>query len=118
MDEIEVEIGRSKKDGSTFEDDKHAGIRGVVVSIRHENSPSEVVLVKPNQSDTDLIDVPSEYLKPIPPQKKDRFKVLGGDYKGQLGYLMGFDGEDSIVQLDSGTSYEIIPTRLLGKRGV
>jgi len=61
------------------------------------------------------VTVTAEHLLRIPPQKKDKVKVLSGDQKGATGVLIGIDGADAIVKLDQTFVIKILEMDALAK---
>jgi hypothetical protein len=49
-----------------------------------------------------------EYLDIVKPGKKDNVKIVSGEYRGQIGHLIGVDGVDGIVKLRGGSGFKIM----------
>lgn len=61
-----------------------------------------------------IMALPSE-LEIIPPRKSDRVKIVGGQYRGSTGKLIGIDGSDGIVKIDDNLDVKILDLALLAK---
>ncbi len=60
-------------------------------------SNARATLITPSQ--TEIILLQSQML-PVPPSKKDSFKVIRGEYRGKLGQLLSIDGDVGVVKLE------------------
>lgn len=61
------------------------------------------------------ISVPNEMLEPVAPSKRDRLRVVGGNFKGECGSLVGVYGNDGIVKMDVNMEIKILPMTTLAK---
>lgn len=62
------------------------------------------------------VSIPSDYLDPVPPSKRDFIKVVGGEFHNNTGQLIGIDGMNGIVKLDAEEQrIEIIKMQNLAK---
>ena len=52
--------------------------------------------------------IPSRYLEPTVPQKKDRVKILSGDFKYQLGTMSSINNQEACVTMDDGSNDMLI----------
>ena len=50
------------------------------------------------------------------PGKKDEIKVVSGQQAGETGKLIGIDGEDGIVKMDTNSDIKILDLESLCKR--
>ncbi|CAH8272659.1 unnamed protein product [Arabidopsis lyrata] len=73
----------------------------------------KVSLGSSGEGDT-IMALPSE-LEIIPPRKSDRVKIVGGQYRGSTGKLIGIDGSDGIVKIDDNLDVKILDLALLAK---
>ncbi len=55
-----------------------------------------------------------EQLNIVRPEKKQKVRVLSGDYAGQYGTLVGLEGSDGVIKLQNGGS-EVINMSQLAK---
>jgi len=51
--------------------------------------------------DNELVVIPPDYIEPSVPGKKDRIRIIRGEFKGATGELMGIDGADGIVKMEN-----------------
>lgn len=50
------------------------------------------------------VDIPFDTIEAVRPNKKDRVKIILGEYRGELGSLIGVDSHDGIVKLKNDVS--------------
>jgi transcription elongation factor SPT5 len=48
----------------------------------------------------DAVMLGEDSLKPVVPQKRDGFKVLKGEYRGNIGHLLSIDGDEGVVKIE------------------
>ena len=60
-----------------------------------------------------VVMVQARFLEPTLPQKKDRVKVLAGEWKNLIGTVASLNNQEAVVSLDSGI--QMIGINLLGK---
>jgi transcription elongation factor SPT5 len=96
-EDIEVRILSSDKRG--------------VVKRSSQTGPCRVLLLDSNQEQ----DVPAGDLEPVRPEKKDKVKILSGEFAGQIGALIGIDQQDGIVKLAGSSDFKILRMSLLAK---
>jgi hypothetical protein len=94
MIDIQVKIipagGRSFREGSI--DQEVAVIRNVDSTRR----TCTIHLENTNES----LSIPCEFLTPVPPEKKQNFKVISGHEKGKTGFLLSIDGQEGVVRFE------------------
>jgi transcription elongation factor SPT5 len=78
-----------------------------------QDGTCKVSLGSSGEGDT-IMALPSE-LEIIPPRKSDRVKIVGGQYRGSTGKLIGIDGSDGIVKIDDNLDVKILDLALLAK---
>jgi len=61
--------------------------------------------------------VPVQEVTRVPPSKKDRVKVVRGEFAGQVGTLIGLDAADGIVKLEETSDIKIMDMDFLAKLG-
>eukprot|EP00112_Aurelia_sp_Birch-Aquarium-sp1_P010415 Seg2223.3 transcript_id=Seg2223.3/GoldUCD/mRNA.D3Y31 product="hypothetical protein" protein_id=Seg2223.3/GoldUCD/D3Y31 len=67
-------------------------------------------------SERETIPVRMNLLDVVPPCKKDRIKILGGDDKDGTGVLINIDGPDGIIKMDrEDLGLKILQLHLLAK---
>lgn len=93
--------------GSKFRDGTFDTVHGLIKDIES----SHQIIVKLYNGET--VTIPSEFLTPVPPEKKDSVKIIGGEYKNQIGSLISVDGLDGVVKL--GVEFKVMSMKLLAK---
>ncbi|KAI9468509.1 MAG: hypothetical protein EXX96DRAFT_590896 [Benjaminiella poitrasii] len=93
MEDIEVTFKKSQND---INKDQHGKIIGV---NRASRTCTVLVIDSDKQTET-----PFDGLEPVRPSKKDGVKIILGEFRGQLGSLIGVDSHDGIVRLKGGGS--------------
>lgn len=58
--------------------------------------------------------LPSE-MEVVAPRKADKIKIMGGEYRGCTGKLIGIDGTDGIVKVDDTFDVKILDMAILAK---
>ena len=61
-----------------------------------------------------IMALPGE-LEIVPPRKNDRVKIVGGQYRGSIGKLIGIDGSDGIVKIEDNLDVKILDLAILAK---
>lgn len=62
------------------------------------------------------MDIPYDNIEPVRPSKKDNVKIILGDYRGELGSLIGVDSHDGIVKLrGDGSGFKILSMSSVAK---
>ncbi|CAN6860414.1 unnamed protein product [Brassica oleracea] len=61
-----------------------------------------------------IMALPSE-LEIVPPRKNDRVKIVGGQFRGSIGKLIGIDGSDGIVKIEDNLDVKILDLAILAK---
>lgn len=59
--------------------------------------------------------VEAEFLRPVPPSKKDKVKIIKGEMRGMVGELHGIDERDGIVKIEGTKAIHILQMSFLGK---
>ncbi|KAG0222755.1 transcription elongation factor spt5 [Actinomortierella wolfii] len=116
--DIEVRV-TAGSGGSSFEDGKYNDMVGRMIRVpaRSALSPTAKcdVRLMGGSEDGKVISVPIQNLEPVKPVKNDQVKVLTGQHRGNLGALMGVDGEDAIVCFRGENMYNVLTMPALGK---
>uniref|UniRef100_A0A1J3FXK4 Transcription elongation factor SPT5 n=1 Tax=Noccaea caerulescens TaxID=107243 RepID=A0A1J3FXK4_NOCCA len=73
----------------------------------------KVSLGSSGEGDT-IMAIPSE-LEIVPPRKNDRVKIVGGQFRGSIGKLIGIDGSDGIVKIEDNLDVKILDLAILAK---
>jgi transcription elongation factor SPT5 len=94
--DIEVQIK-----SNTFRGGQYYNATGVIREVGE--TMCKVVL-----SRSETISVPFEFLEPVKPTKKDRIKITRGELRGHTGSLIGIDGADGIVKMDTNLDIKIL----------
>lgn len=63
----------------------------------------------------ETVTVPNDMLEAVAPAKRDRLRVVGGDFNGECGSLVGVYGNDGIVKMDVNLEIKILPMTSLAK---
>jgi len=84
---------------------------GVVREVGDTSSKIKLL----GRGDSDVIPVPHEFLEPVMPGKKDKIKIIRGDFKGYTGSLIGIDGTDGIVKMEVNLDIKILRLDFLAK---
>lgn len=54
-------------------------------------------------------------ISPVRPEKKNKAKILSGEFKGKTGLVIGIDGQDGIIKFDGKSDFKIVPMAFLAK---
>jgi len=84
---------------------------GVVREVGDTSSKVKIL----SKADGDTISVPHEFLEPVTPAKKDKIKIIRGEFKGHTGSLIGIDGSDGIVKMEINLDIKILRLDFLAK---
>ncbi|KAL0645768.1 hypothetical protein Bca4012_044059 [Brassica carinata] len=84
----------------------------ILVDI-HKDGTCKVSLGSSGEGDT-IMALPSE-LEIVPPRKNDRVKIVGGQFRGSIGTLIGIDGSDGIVKIEENLDVKILDLAILAK---
>ena len=103
---IEVQVVSSN--GQKFRDGIHDSVHGV---IRELEAPTQVV-VKLFNGETAVI--PLQFLETVPPQRRDRVKIIGGENKNEIGLFLSTTTQDAVVKLPS-SELKVIPMKWIAK---
>jgi len=106
MPDIEVRI---KSD--SFRGGQYYNSVGVVRDVGETSS--KVTLL--NRLEAETISVPHEFLEAVIPAKKDKIKIIRGEFKGYTGSLIGIDGADGIVKMEVNLDIKILHLDFLAK---
>ena len=98
---VEVEIIGGAQKGSS----------GVILGDHGPNDITVVVMIGDEELDIKVADI-----KRCVPGKKDLIKVVSGVLAGETGSLIGIDGDDGIVKMDTNSDIKILELECLGKR--
>ncbi|CAM8923198.1 unnamed protein product [Rhodiola kirilowii] len=85
---------------------------GVIQEVLSDGS-CRVSLGSSGRGDTVTV-LPTE-MDIVPPKKSDRIKIMGGVLRGYTGKLIGVDGTDGIVKVDSTLDVKILDLVSLAK---
>ena len=102
--DIEIKVSSSVGDESL------EGIHGVIKEI---DQSSGKVTVKLYNGDTSML--ACSCLELVPPERRDVVKIVGGEYRGQLGVLISVDGLDGVVKLSEGSEIKVLAMAILAK---
>ena len=106
--DIEVLIKPSRT-GSSFKDGSLDGLKALIRGVESSRTARVIVLTTRN-----FESIPIDSLEPVPPEKRGALKVVTGEYKAQIGTLIGIDDKDGIVQLNNSSGeIKLIPFQLL-----
>ncbi|ORY05248.1 transcription elongation factor Spt5 [Basidiobolus meristosporus CBS 931.73] len=109
--DIQVRVVSNRHTGQKYQaggyDQQSARIR----YVNRGGESCEIVLDGSN----DKLSLPVDYIEPVKPNKNDKIKVMGGEFKGQVGTLIGIDGQDGIVKLEGGRDFKILNINGLAK---
>ncbi|KAL1920767.1 uncharacterized protein VTP21DRAFT_11402 [Calcarisporiella thermophila] len=105
--DIEVKVVR--RGGNAFQDGAYDGQTGAVLEV-----PTASTCRVKLQDGHELI-IPTEFLDPVRPTKRDKAKCILGDHQGELGMLAGLDANDAIVKLKNFADFKIISIRHLAR---
>ncbi|KAF3506052.1 hypothetical protein F2Q69_00002575 [Brassica cretica] len=101
MPDILVEIHKVGEDSDV----------GVIRDV--SDGTCKVSLGSSGEGDT-IMALPGE-LEIVPPRKNDRVKIVGGQYRGSIGKLIGIDGSDGIVKIEDNLDVKILDLAILAK---
>ncbi|KAH0890324.1 hypothetical protein HID58_052753 [Brassica napus] len=101
MPDILVEIHKAGEDSDV----------GVIRDV--SDGTCKVSLGSSGEGDT-IMALPGE-LEIVPPRKNDRVKIVGGQYRGSIGKLIGIDGSDGIVKIEDNLDVKILDLAILAK---
>ncbi|XP_010424426.1 PREDICTED: putative transcription elongation factor SPT5 homolog 1 [Camelina sativa] len=101
MPDILVDIHKAGEDSDV----------GVIRDV--SDGTCKVSLGSSGEGDT-IMALPSE-LEIVPPRKSDRVKIVGGQFRGSTGKLIGIDGSDGIVKIDDNLDVKILDLAILAK---
>ncbi|KAK9768889.1 transcription elongation factor spt5 [Basidiobolus ranarum] len=109
--DIHVRIVSNRHTGQKYQagnfDQQSARIR----YVNRGGESCDIVL----EGSNDKLSLPVDYIEPVKPNKRDKIKVMGGEFKGQVGTLIGIDGQDGIVKLEGGKDFKILNMNGLAK---
>jgi len=88
----------------------HGGQTGVVKAPPTEGENTVLVDVAGEE-----VHVPVADVQRVAPGKKDQIKVVKGQQAGETGVLIGIDGEDGIVKMDTNSDIKILDLESLCK---
>ena len=94
-----------------IKNDRYYNSIGVVREVG--DSASKVRLL--GRGDGEIVTIPNEYLEPVTPGKKDKIKIIRGEFKGHTGSLIGIDGPDGIVKMEVNLDIKILHLEFLAK---
>ncbi|KAG0262211.1 transcription elongation factor spt5 [Actinomortierella ambigua] len=121
VDWVATDIEVRVTGGASYEDGKYHEMVGRMIRVPARSAVSatakcDVRLSSSGGSeDGKVIQVPIQYLEAVKPIKNDSVKVLTGQHRGNLGTLMGVDGEDAIVCFRGENMYNVLTMPALGK---
>jgi len=100
-------------------DGPHADCEGIAqtnlnVAVRDGGG---TVLVLLAVAGTDFVRIQCSHLQRVAPARKEQVKVVAGGSAGETGTLIGIDGENGIVKLDSNMDIMVFHMEALGKLG-
>ncbi|CAA7019681.1 unnamed protein product [Microthlaspi erraticum] len=101
MPDILVEIHKAGEESNV----------GVIRDV--SDGTCKVSLGSSGEGDT-IMAIPSE-LEIVPPRKNDRVKIVGGQFRGSIGKLIGIDGSDGIVKIEDNLDVKILDLAILAK---
>lgn len=101
MADIEV-----KMENEAFGNGAYMDKIGVIKEVYPDNSCKVFIFDR-----QETITVPGDYLSPVTPSKKDKVKIIRGEFRGNTGSLIGLDGHDGIVKMDN---IENVDIKILG----
>uniref|UniRef100_A0A1J3DFG4 Transcription elongation factor SPT5 n=1 Tax=Noccaea caerulescens TaxID=107243 RepID=A0A1J3DFG4_NOCCA len=101
MPDILVDIHKAGEDSDV----------GVIRDV--SDGTCKVSLGSSGEGDT-IMAIPSE-LEIVPPRKNDRVKIVGGQFRGSIGKLIGIDGSDGIVKIEDNLDVKILDLAILAK---
>ncbi|KAI9146245.1 hypothetical protein BKA69DRAFT_1043725 [Paraphysoderma sedebokerense] len=111
VETIEVKIVPSKSNNDSFENGAYDSSIGVITKV---GSPTQVTVQLLDSGNE--ITLPTTYIDPVKPEKKNLVLILGGEHQGESGTLIGVDGTDGIVKLNNaGSDFKIMNMNVLGK---
>lgn len=96
---------------ATFKSGAYAGATGVIADVLSTDQCRVTLTDRGNES----ITVPNDSLEMVAPGKKDRLRVVGGEFRGETGVLVGVYGNDGIVKMDVTMDIKILPMTNLAK---
>jgi transcription elongation factor SPT5 len=106
MEEIEVTLKRNHGEAQK-------GQHAKIVTV---NKNSRKCLVSLLNDSSMRVDVSFDNIEPVRPSKKDNVKIILGEYRGELGSLIGVDSHDGIVKLKSdGSGFKILSMSSVAK---
>ncbi|RHZ46310.1 hypothetical protein Glove_627g17 [Diversispora epigaea] len=108
--DIQVRIIPDKTTGTSFENGQYDNRTGVISVLE---SPTACIVNLDESQDHCFIE--QQFLAPVPPQKKEKIKMIAGDFKGQLGILVGVDGFDGVVKVKGGKDFKIVNMSMMAK---
>ena len=88
----------------------HPGVVGTVTAVQNDGMCS-----LQNDTSGSVIQVSVDTVIAVLPEKHDKIKVLRGEEAGQLGMLIGTDGDDGIVKMDGTSEINIYNLSWLAK---
>jgi transcription elongation factor SPT5 len=84
----------------TYENDSFKGKRGIIKQVLFNENSCRVFF--PELQTT--ITINNDFLKPVVPEKKDKVKIIRGEYKGTIGILIGTSKKDGVIQIGTDSS--------------
>lgn len=101
--EIEVKVLRGA----------HAGKSGKISQVRMGGDAYAVVLF--GAENVQVVELPRRDVEPAIPGKKDAIVIIHGDLANNTGTLIGVDGTDGIVKMDTTNDIKIVELRSCAK---
>jgi len=89
----------------------YSGREGVIQSALQSGESTVTVHI-----DGEEVQIPVADVQRMAPGKKDEIKVVSGQQAGETGKLIGIDGEDGIVKMDTNSDIKILDLESLCKR--
>lgn len=106
--DIQVKIipsgSRSYRDGS---------LNGKLVVIRKVDNDGRSCTI--HLESGEAANIQSEFLTPVPPEKKQNFKVISGHDRGRIGALLSIDGQEGVVLFEKDSNIIMMNLRSLAR---
>ena len=94
----------------SFKSGMYAGSIGVIAEVLGD----QCRVTLPDRGN-ESVNVPNDSLDMVAPGKRDKLKVVGGEFRGESGTLVGVYGTDGIVKMDVTMDIKILPMTSLAK---